>query len=416
MITRIFLGSCIALLIIGFGCHNGNPVSSIIQPMALSVVEANCTEVWLKISVPSANNEIVTLKRDTTVLDTIRLMTADTTIVDTKLLPSHSYTYTLAMAGATSVTAQAKTMDTTSHAFTWQSYTLGDGSGSCTLYDVAIINDTLAYAVGEIYQGGTLYNLAKWNGQKWNLQQLLFEGYPAVIYSVFAINDTDVWFDSWCRWNGQSFQEFSIDPVFIGFGINKMWGNSSDMYAVGNSGFIAHYNGTSWNQISSGTTLDVRDIWGATNANTGSLEIYATAGNPIVSNNCAVLQISGTTAQAISTSGIYTGLNGMWFSPGQYYWIVGDGIWEKHPTLSASSWSYQTLTPNEPEAVRGNALNDVFMCGAYGEMLHFNGVSWKSYISQTGINGAYLALSVKGNTVIAVGEEAPQAAILMGKR
>ena len=69
------------------------------------------------------------------------------------------------------------------------------------------------------------------------------------------------------------------------------------------------------------------------------------------------------------------------------------------------------------DAVRGNALNDVFMCGAYGEFLHFNGVSWRSYISQTGIDdGAYGGLAVHGNTVIAVGEEAPQAVILMGKR
>ncbi len=389
----------------------------------MTIVEANCTEVWLKISVPSANNEIVTLKRDTTVLDTIRLMTADTTIVDTKLLPSHSYTYTLAMAGATSVTAQVKTMDTTSHAFTWMTYTLGDGSGSCTLNDVAIINDTLAYAVGEIYQGGTPYNSAKWNGQTWSINQILYpyqgQQYYAQLHSVYIFSDTDIWVGSNqpMHWNGTSWQTFDLSASIWNGWIYKIWGSSSsDLYIVGGGGSIAHYNGTSWTQISSGTTLDVRDIWGGQNANTANLEIYATAGNPIVSTNCAILQISGTTAQAISTSGIYAGLNGMWFSPGQYYWIVGDGIWEKHPTLSASSWSSQALTQYLPEAVRGNALNDVFMCGAYGEMLHFNGVSWKSYISQTGINGAYLALSVKGNTVIAVGEVAPQAAILMGKR
>jgi hypothetical protein len=61
-------------------------------------------------------------------------------------------------------------------------------------------------------------------------------------------------------------------------------------------------------------------------------------------------------------------------------------------------------------------LNDVFICGDFGEMLHYNGVSWKSYISQTGIDGAYLGLAVSGNTVIAVGEEPPQAIILMGRR
>jgi hypothetical protein len=39
--------------------------------------------------------------------------------------------------------------DTTSHNFSWEITQLGDGGGS-SLYDVAIINDKLAYAVGEI--------------------------------------------------------------------------------------------------------------------------------------------------------------------------------------------------------------------------------------------------------------------------
>jgi hypothetical protein len=163
--------------------------------------------------------------------------------------------------------------------------------------------------------------------------------------------------------------------------------------------------------------LDVRDIWGAQNANTGSLEIYATAGNPYISPDRTILQISGTTAQAISTVGIFWALNGIWFSPGQYYWLAGDGEWEKHPTLGASSWTSLLLSGYTTFAVRGNALNDVFMCGAYGEFLHFNGVSWKSYISQTGMDGAYLGLSVSGNTVIAVGYyQSYQAIILMGRR
>jgi len=41
-------------------------------------------------------------------------------------------------------------LDTTSHNFTWTLQRLGGASGS-VLYDVAIINDTLTYAVGEMY-------------------------------------------------------------------------------------------------------------------------------------------------------------------------------------------------------------------------------------------------------------------------
>lgn len=391
----------IALLLVGFGCQH-NPISINIKPPTLTVEDVNCTEVWLKISSSCANYDVVTLKRDTTILDTIRLTTADTTILDANLLPSHTYTYTLAMAGVKSVTAQARTMDTTSHAFTWTMYTLGDGTTS-ELNDVAIINDTLAYAVGKIHSGGMVYNLARWNGQAWNLQQLPYQGYPPEVHSVFAISDTDVWFDPWFHWNGQSFQELPSDPIFYAIGINKMWGNSNGLYVVGNNGFIAYYNGTAWTQISSGTSLDIKDIYGAQNANTGTWEIYAAAGNPLVSNDRAILQINGTTAQAISVNGINWALMSIWFMPSEQYWAVGDGMYEKHPTLSTTSWARKYPTIYTTYKIRGNDINDVFVCGAFGEILHYSGTSWQSYISQTYLaTGNLASIAVRSNIVITV--------------
>ena len=55
------------------------------------------------------------------------------------------------------------------------------------------------------------------------------------------------------------------------FSMNKIWGSSSnDLYVVGNNGKIAHYNGTSWQRIESGTTLNINDIWGDFNEKTQS--------------------------------------------------------------------------------------------------------------------------------------------------
>jgi hypothetical protein len=72
-------------------------------------------------------------------------------------------------------------MDTTSHNFTWQIDTLGDGGGS-VLYDVAIINNTLAYTVGEIYKRDSVGNwdplpsgLALWNGRSWSSRKVANE-------------------------------------------------------------------------------------------------------------------------------------------------------------------------------------------------------------------------------------------------
>ncbi len=108
----------------------------------------------------------------------------------------------------------------------------------------------------------------------------------------------------------------------------------------------------------------------------------------------------------------------MWFVPKRHYYLVGDGIYEKN-LISEDSWKNGPLdiTHYGTTGIRGNGLNDIFVAGAFGEFLHYNGVSWKSYINELGeFNGSYGGVSVKNNLVITVGYEGPQAKILMGKR
>ena len=408
---------CLTILTVLFisGCKHA-PTQPRDTTFSLTVDDANCTEVFLRLQLGSGiDSREVTLKRDSVVLYTSTIDETDTTLVDTGLLPNHSYTYTASVGGNVQ-SCTAATMDTTSHAFSFTTTLLGDGTGSSQLFDDAIINDTLAYAVGDIYQGGTEHNVAQWDGQTWRSMQLLYQGFPPIVRSILAISDSNIWFDPWIHWNGQTFLSIQIDPVLIGIGVNKMWGDSNDMYVVGNIGLIAHYNGNTWAKIESGTTLDVRDIYGAQNSGTGAWKILATAGNPLISPERKVIQITGTTAQTIPDIGIGGGLNGIWLSPGHYYWLVGDGVWEKHPTLSDPAWHSQSLSPYTIHAVRGNGSNDIFMCGAFGEVLHFNGVSWKSYQTQIGVAALYVGLAVRGNTVVMVGQNNGQAVITIGKR
>ena len=152
--------------------------------------------------------------------------------------------------------------DTTSHAFTWRMEALGEGF----LHDVALINDTLAYAVGEIYLPDStgqldplLYNLAVWNGKTWTVSRLAYmnQGYPSYseIFWLFAISADDIWFGNSVHWNGQSFHNVDIGTsVFYGIGSNKMWGSpNGKLYVVGNSGRIAYSSnhGTSWQRVES---------------------------------------------------------------------------------------------------------------------------------------------------------------------
>ncbi len=410
-------------------CRKNNPVTPPDTTFALTEDDVNCTEAYLELKLGTGiTSRSVTFKRDTTTLFTKIINVTDTVLADTGLIPNHTFTYATILGGETQQ-CTVTTLDTTSSNFTWQTFTLG-GAASSALFDVAIINDTLAYAVGEIYINDSTgqvdpqpYNLAIWNGNSWRIQKVPYyyqgQSFYGPIYTLWAFNSNDIWFGigNMIHWDGNNFNAVDISSAWGPYRINKIWGmSSSDFYIVGDSGSIAHYNGNSWTKIESGTTLDVRDIWGAQNTNTSAWEIFATAGNPYITPDREIIQISGTTVQAILAQGIVGGPNGIWFSPEQYYWAVGEGTWEKHPTLADAIWHSQTLTSYTIGAVRGNGINDVFMCGAYGEVLHFNGDSWKSYQSQTGIVGAYSGLAVRGNTVIAVGVESVQAVVLIGKR
>ncbi|MCI0551130.1 MAG: glucosyl transferase, partial [Anaerolineae bacterium] len=55
--------------------------------------------------------------------------------------------------------------------------------------------------------------------------------------------------------------------------------------------------------------------------------------------------------------------------------------------------------------------------GAFGDVLHYNSKSWRSYRETTALaQGAYFSVAVKGDRVFAVGENLDRAVVLRGKR
>ena len=91
-----------------------------------------------------------------------------------------------------SPTSPPNAADTTGHNYVWTQYLLG-GAASSSLFDVAIINDESAIAVGEIYvydSTGVVepdpYNAARWDGSTWHLEKI-----PTVAYGGF--HGADLW-------------------------------------------------------------------------------------------------------------------------------------------------------------------------------------------------------------------------------
>lgn len=329
----------------------------------------------------------------------------------------------------------ARGPDTTSHNFTWQVTTLGDGNSS-VLSDVIFINDTLAYAVGEIYLRDSLgnwdplpYNLAIWNGQQWGLRRVsvLYRGNMITppLNAIFAFSATDIWLSSGVPIHGDSqnwtqYHLFDMGVLTQNDGsIKKIWGrNSSELWFVGNRGTIVRYSNGTWQKLESGTTLDVRDVYGNRNPRTGKDEILAVASST-GSFERRILLISSTVS-VVADSGLlpFSKLGGVWLMPGSIYFVVGDGVYSRHDLSSNSPWThYAGVTQYYTPSVRGNGLNDVIATGVFGELLHFNGVSWYSYRTSLGVPIAGLAsVAFKGNPAIVVGFDGSRALAIVGRR
>ena len=413
----------------------------LISSVTLTVDGVTSTEAFIKLSTTNVSLPAsVTLNRNNKQINSFTLITADTTIVDKGLNPNQSYIYTTELTDANNqkVVSQkvvTQTMDTTDHKFTFETFTFGGQGGSSTLYDVAIINENDIWAVGEMYVYDstgtpTLYNAVHWDGSSWELKRIKTEFRGNIITieleGIFAFSPTDIWMVGSLpiHGDGQNWTMFDIrtttDP---NLSLSKAWGaNTNDMYFVGRGGSIAHYtngpSGAGWQKINSGTELNINDIWGDFNKETGKYEILAVA-SISSSFDRAILSIDPATriVTQLYTEPIQYKLKGVWFKSNKQYYVAGDGIYQKNK-LSDNSWRNKPfdITKFFIEKIRGNNINDIFAVGGVGEILHYNGISWKSYFNTTKLsNGNYYSIAVKDNLVLAVGEDNPKAVLIIWK-
>ncbi|MEX1138294.1 MAG: hypothetical protein WEF53_02965 [Bacteroidota bacterium] len=313
--------------------------------------------------------------------------------------------------------------DTTSHNWVFDPPVLLGGAQSSALYDVAIVNDTLAYAVGEIYVDGetTRYNLARWGGDSWTLARVPYvsdiDTFYHPIQTLITFSSNDVWFagNGLIRWNGSQYLPMEIPmEVWGAYSVNKIWGTSSaNLYLVGDGGSFAHFNGTSWQKLESGTNLHFYDIWGDAG------EVYAVAANQTVNFDKKIFRIQGTSIDTVSTNGIPYSLQSIWFTGAQRYFVAGDGIFAKQDIETSTPWEalHEGVTVYHSYSIRGNAHNDVFVCGSFGELLHWNGLSWTSFRAITAIaQGTYYAIALRDDLMITVGYDNPNATVVVGRR
>ncbi len=392
------------------------------QPAApLTVLDASCIEAWIKISATTFPETVSLLRNDSTVLN-VTLAQQDTIVVDRNLLPTHTYTYkTRVLAtGVTSDGVKATTMDTTSNNFTFEIDTLSTSiTNPGMLVDVEIINDTLAYAVGNIAAidstgASKLYNVAIWNGVKWELKSFLSDTrilYPGSIgdtvtfaqgSAIFAFNENDIWIAAGCMFHFDGSGWTQMQASYAGIQC-RLWGtSSSQMWCVEAQGKIIYHTGNDWQQVQSGTTMWLSDIYGANGKVlvAGSNDEYAQG---------IILNLNGSTCTTVEESDLIT--SDQLFKPKLYGEIATVWIDEKNAIYAGGNllfwnkfnqWDYVRSLPENYLGgnqnvfyrgfigrIRGNASNDLWIAGDRNTLRHFNGARWTQVGLPYDPNSAY---------------------------
>lgn len=313
--------------------------------------------------------------------------------------------------------------DTTSHDYTWQIDTLGDANG--ILYDIALINDTLAYAVGEIYlkdSSGILettpYGLAIWNGKSWKLKQIYARypnsNTPLRPLGILSFSATDVWF-AWgdvYQWDGES-DTVNIHRVTIESTkpINKLWGISTNyIYGVGGNGGIVHKNSTGWQKLVSKTSTYIQDIYGVINKSTGQYEAYCAVTDFFQPKEKKVLRITNTVYVDSIPWTPNTNVNTVWSYDGTFLYAGGDGLYEN----SSGTWKQIHYGASKYiQHIRGSSTNSIVVVGDAGLVTHYNGSTWKTFPFD--FNTAFNSVAVTNNMVVAVGTNG-KAIVAIGRR
>jgi hypothetical protein len=412
-----------------FSCKKDNPIPPEDLPQVnLSLEDVSCTEAWLKLTTANINlSAEVSLKQDDRIIQNIILSIDDTLLYVDSLLPNHSYKFqsVIQSVNQESDAVNLTTIDTTSHSFTFETFTFGGTAGSSTLYDVAIIDENDIWAVGEIYladtsqNGYTLYNAVHWNGNQWELKRIsvIHNGSSITppLYGIFAFSETDIWLSAGVPIHGDGVNWIQYHLFDMGIltqedgYLTKIWGESStNIYFVGTLGTIAHYQNGQWSRIESGTTSIINDVWGVID-NENRLILYCPVSSFFVPGDKKILKIIDNKVDSVEWNRDVR-LYSAWTSDNNFLYVCGEGVY----TNKSGIWNQINIPSVGTNSIRGKNLNDIFIVGDYGFKAHFNGVTWIFFDLNRYIGFSKVAF--KENRVVMCGNYNGQGLIQVGIR
>ncbi|RME60115.1 hypothetical protein D6779_02775, partial [Candidatus Parcubacteria bacterium] len=250
--------------------------------------------------------------------------------------------------------------------------------------------------------------------------------FPAPIKSVLAFGPDEVFFTAISQityWNGQTQEYIECIPVSA----TKLWGTDrNNIYAVGALGKIAHYDGSGWRRIESGTDVDLLDVWGTLEGQTVWSCGYSSDATRTVLVKIVDLQVRWryedqnhiNVFRPDSLSGLLMGV--YMDRPQQVFICSGAGLYlapanthGEARRIGPGDWFFRA----RPRRMRASLRNNIFITGDFSMIWHFNGVSWYEEWQFTG-RLRLRGIALKGNMVIFAGLDIQtnRAVIIRGNR
>ena len=230
------------------------------------------------------------------------------------------------------------------------------------------------------------YNGSTWTAQTSGVSTLLYAVWGTSASSVWAVGASGVirFFDG-SSWASQS--------SGVGTDLRGVWGASASyVWAVGSSGVIRFFDGSTWASSTSGTAVTLHDVWDS-GANVIELTddssdiLQDDDGNDITGTSAVwAVGASGTiryyngSAWAAQTSGTTVTLYGVWGASFNNVWAVGENgtilYWDN------IAWTAQVSnTTSDLYAVWGTSASNVWAVGENGTVLFWNGSVWQNVTS-----------------------------------
>lgn len=398
--------------------------------LGLGLRDFSCTEAWIEVQIGSNDKTAdIYIKKDDEIIRTVKVADSKTLFYFDDLLPNSAYKFDAVTyedgKEVRSNPVTFTTLDTTSHNFTFETFTFGEHSTS-VLYDVAIINENDIWAVGEIYMNDSLgnpdqnlYNVAKWDGQNWKIERVYYNyqgsNFIAPVRSIFSFSISDIWVGSTqpMRWNGSEWQKWDLLGNIWNGWINKIWGTSSnDIYIVGNSGNIAHYNGSNWTKIESGSDVDLKDVYGTKDGSivwiSGKTDLYKTVLYKVESGQIKKV-FEDSFPWQIQTGKISGGILSIWTNSKGFVYLTTPI--NAYRSLSNTGGEGKEIYPlndglnGGTARIRGTTANNIVTVGANSSILHFNGYSWEIYGELLNNLTLLSSVDIKDNIIVSVGDK-----------